>query len=71
MQNDQKNWYQQLSDRVNNLAEQFGLDEIQRDTFRAFVVKLAKDQYKVGSRAGAGWAFKKAKEDQFSTTPAG
>lgn len=69
MQNEQKNWYQHLSDRINNLSEQFGLDEIQQDTFRSFVVKLAKDQYKVGSRAGAGWAFKKAKEDQFANNP--
>ncbi|MDG1949380.1 MAG: hypothetical protein P8J32_00985 [bacterium] len=69
MQNDQKNWYQQLSDRINSLAEQFSLDEIQHDTFRTFVVKLAKDQYKVGSKAGAGWAFKKAKEGQVSPEP--
>jgi len=62
MPDTQKNWFQNLSDHIHQLAEQFDLDEMQTQTFRDFVVSIAREQYKTGSRSGAGWAFKKAKE---------
>ena len=62
MSDTQKNWFQNLSDNIHQLAEQFDLDELQTQTFRDFVVSIAREQYKTGSRSGAGWAFKKAKE---------
>ncbi len=62
MPDTQKNWFQNLSDHIHQLAEQFDLDELQTQTFRDFVVSIAREQYKIGSRSGAGWAFKQAKE---------
>jgi hypothetical protein len=67
MQDTQKNWFQKLSDHIHQLAEQFDLDEIQTQAFRDFVVSIAREQYKTGSRSGAGWAFKKAKEQVSSS----
>lgn len=62
------NWFQALQDKINSLSEQFGLDEVQRHTFRDFVVNIAREQFKVGSRSGAGWAFKKAREEKAAST---
>ena len=62
MSDTQKHWFQNLSDKIRQLAEQFELDEIQHHTFRDFVINIAREQYKTGSRSGAGWAIKKAKE---------
>ena len=62
MPDTQKNWFQNLSDNIRQLAEQFSLDESQTQMFQDFVFSIAKQQYKTGSRSGAGWAFKKAKE---------
>lgn len=58
------NWFQALQDKINMLAEQFGLDETQRNAFRNFVVTIAREQYKTGNRAGAGWAFAQARKNQ-------
>lgn len=67
MPNTQKNnWFQILLDKVNQLAEQFGLDEVQTHAFRDFVVTTAREQFKRGSKSGAGWAFQKAREGQAS-----
>ncbi|PJA45612.1 hypothetical protein CO174_02345 [Candidatus Uhrbacteria bacterium CG_4_9_14_3_um_filter_50_9] len=57
------NWFQALQDKINSLSEQFGLDEVQTHAFRDFVVTTAREQFKIGSRSGAGWAFKKAREE--------
>ena len=62
------NWYNTLYDKINALSEQFGLDEIQTHAFRDFVVTTAKEQYKSGSRSGAGWAFAQAKKRQEAGT---
>jgi hypothetical protein len=43
------------------LAESFGLNEVQTYAFRDFVSTTAREQFKAGSRSGAGWAFKKAR----------
>ncbi|TAL51054.1 hypothetical protein EPN81_01035 [Patescibacteria group bacterium] len=58
------NWFQTLLDKINQLAEQFELNDSQTNTFRDFVVTTARTQYQVGSKSGAGWAFKKAREEQ-------
>lgn len=50
---------------------QFNLNETQTHTFQDFVVTLAREQYKVGSRSGAGWAFKKVREEKPPAQPAG
>ncbi|MBI4437341.1 hypothetical protein HY631_00065 [Candidatus Uhrbacteria bacterium] len=50
-------------------AEQFELDEVETSAFRDFVVTTAREQFKVGSKSGAGWAFKKAREGQTSAVP--
>jgi hypothetical protein len=60
------NWYRNLLDRITNLSEQFALDESQTSTFREFVVTLAQDQYKRGTKSGAGWAFAQAKKGNMS-----
>ena len=57
------NWFQALQDKINSLSEQFGLDEVQTHAFRDFVVTTAREQFKIGSRSGAGCAFKKAREE--------
>jgi len=67
MQSQQNNWFQNLLDKINQLAEQFGLNDSQTNTFRDFVVTTARYQYKVGSKSGAGWAFKKAREEQMTS----
>ena len=65
MQNqDNNNWFRNLLDKVNQLAEQFGLDDSQTHTFRDFIVSTARDQFKVGSKSGAGWAFAQARKGQ-------
>jgi len=56
------NWFRALNDRVSDLAETFGLDDTQVNQFRDFAVQIAKEQYKVGSKSGASWAFKHARE---------
>lgn len=68
MQNQQKNWFQNLSDKINQLATQFGLDDTQTNAFRDFVVTIARSQYQIGTKSGAGWAFKKIREEH-GTTP--
>ena len=66
------NWYRDLVSRVNTLSETFGLDDIQTSDLRNFVTTLARDQFKTGSKSGAGWAFKQVKEGKTnsSQTPA-
>ncbi|NQV88937.1 MAG: hypothetical protein HQ488_01270 [Parcubacteria group bacterium] len=65
MSEEKKNtWFQALYDKINMLAEQFGLDEMQRHAFRDFVVTTAREQYKTGNRSGAGWAFAQARKGQ-------
>lgn len=64
------NWYQLLLDKINSLSEEFGLDDVQTNQFRNFVVRLAKEQYKIGNKYGASWAFKRAREETPRTAPA-
>ncbi len=55
-------WYQGLTDQVNTLAEEFGLDDGQSIRFRDFTFNLAREQYRTGNKSGASWAFKQARE---------
>ncbi|MBU0646513.1 hypothetical protein KJ611_03525 [Patescibacteria group bacterium] len=54
-----KKWYEELIQSINRLAEQFGLDDISTSHLRDFIVGVAREQYKVGNKSGARWAFKK------------
>ncbi len=56
-------WFDVLSDKVNSLAEEFGLSDNHTNRFKDFAVTLAKEQYKIGNKYGASWAFKKAREE--------
>jgi len=62
-------WFQVLSDHVNTLCEEFGLSDMQSIRFRDFTVTLAKEQYRVGIKSGASWAFKQAREGGSRRTP--
>ncbi len=55
-----KTWHQVILQDTNQLAEQFGLDEQSTNQLRSFVVTTAKNQYRVGNKSGAAWAFKQA-----------
>lgn len=67
MQNQTNNWFRILLDKINQLAEQFALDDVQTNAFRDFVVSIAREQYKVGSKSGARYVYKKAREEQLAT----
>lgn len=56
------NWYKELVTRANTLSETFGLDDLQTSDLRTFVTTLARDQFKVGSKSGASWAYKQIRE---------
>jgi hypothetical protein len=56
------NWYKTLLSRLNNMSEEFGLDDMQTVKFRDFAVALAKEQFKTGNKCGAAWAFQQARE---------
>lgn len=66
----QTNWYKLLLDKINCLCEEFGLDDSQTNQFKDFVVSLAKEQYKIGNKYGASWAFKRAREETPRSSPA-
>lgn len=57
-----KTWYKNLTDSINLLSEEFGLSDIQTNRFRDFAMTVAKEQYRVGNKSGAAWAFKQARE---------
>jgi hypothetical protein len=61
------NWSQILSDKVISLAEEFGLSDAHTNRFKDFAVTLAKEQYKIGNKYGASWAFKRAREEAGQT----
>ncbi len=62
------NWYKALLDQIHSLSEEFGLDDEQTNRFRDFSVTLAKEQYKLGNKYGASWAFKRAREEAAGVT---
>ncbi|MBI5794599.1 hypothetical protein HZA87_06005 [Candidatus Uhrbacteria bacterium] len=60
------NWFQTMLDKINMFAEQFELDEVETSAFRDFILTTAREQFKVGSKSGAGWAFKQVREGKMS-----
>ena len=69
MEQQKNNWFQNLSDKINSLSEQFALDELQTLTLRDFVISTAKTQYRIGNKSGAGWAFAQSRKG-FTQNPA-
>jgi hypothetical protein len=61
MENSTKSWYENLINECNNLAESFGLDDLHMSEMREFVTRIAKEQYKSGSKSGY-WFAKKGGE---------
>ena len=61
-QDKKNNWHTELTSRINSLSEQFELDEMQTSTLRDFITTLSKEQYRNGSKSGAGWAFEQARK---------
>ncbi len=71
-QNQTKTWYATLMADCNSLGEKFGLDDMMNGELRDFVVRIAKEQYKVGNKSGIRWLrMELAKQGQTSTQPAG
>ncbi len=62
-------WYQGLTDKVNTLAEEFGLDDGQSIRFRDFTFHLAREHYQTGNKSGIAWAFKQAREGKMRSSP--
>lgn len=56
------NWIHSINDRVNNLAEEFGLNDTQTNRFRDFTFEMAREQYKVGNKSGIAWIYKQIRE---------
>ena len=69
MQNQPSSWYKNLCDRVNEVAESFGLDDPQTNRFRDFIMQIARDQFKAGNKSGAGWAFQQARDKAAAGQP--
>ena len=57
-------WYENLISSINNLAEEFGLDDPQAQRFRDFMIGIARDQYKSGNRSGIRWAHEQIRTQQ-------
>lgn len=57
-----KPWFNQLRQKLTDLAEQFDLDPIQSEQFRETMFGLCKQEYMLGNKSGIAWAFKKAAE---------
>ncbi|MFH1253643.1 MAG: hypothetical protein V1664_04955 [Candidatus Uhrbacteria bacterium] len=51
-----QNWYHNLISECNTLAERFGLDDFHVDEMRQFVERVAREQFKSGSKSGYRWA---------------
>lgn len=64
-----KKWFEELISSINSLAERFGLDDLGTSELREFVIQTAREQYKVGNKSGARWAFKKM-ESETAASPA-
>lgn len=50
-----ESWYTRLLSAVTGMADQLELSEDKRESFRAFVMELAREQYRVGNKAGIRW----------------
>ena len=68
MENQKTNWFQKLTSDCNSLAERFGLDDIQTQEMRDYITEVAKEQYKIGNKSGARWAFGEAEKKRTGRT---
>ncbi len=55
MENTNAPWYATIVAECNTLAEKFGLDDLLGEELRDFVIRIARDQYKVGNKSGIAW----------------
>ncbi|MFA6132083.1 MAG: hypothetical protein WC702_03430 [Patescibacteria group bacterium] len=62
MENDKKNWFENLTSECNSMAERFGLDDFHMSELRQFVERVAREQFKSGSKSGYWWAKKGEKQ---------
>lgn len=51
-----QNWYSKITQECNGLAEKFGLDDFSVREMRDFVMQVARDQFKSGSKSGFRYA---------------
>jgi hypothetical protein len=51
-----QNWYANLMDTCNQMAERFGLSDEHLAEMRNFVYETARSQFKSGSKSGYRWA---------------
>jgi len=51
-----QNWYSNLISECNSMAERFGLDDFHLNEMREFVERIAREQFKSGSKSGYRWA---------------
>ncbi len=49
-------WHERVTAKMNQLAEEFGLDPMSTQRLRDTVLEIAKAQYKVGNSCGIRWA---------------
>jgi len=66
--NSTQNWYAELTNECNSLAERFGLDDFHVSEMRDFVTRVAKEQFKSGSKSGYRWA-KRGGDRKISPAP--
>lgn len=48
-------WYQNIVDKVREIVDRYGLPEDIAADVRAMTFEIARDQYKVGNKAGIAW----------------
>lgn len=53
------NWYNSLRDRVQDIARRYELPEDITAEVQSLMFEIAREQFKMGSKSGAAWAFKK------------
>ncbi len=55
MENTNAKWYVTIIAECNKLAEKFGLDDLLCQEMRDFVIRVAREQYKIGNNSGIAW----------------
>lgn len=58
------NWFNDLLNQIESLSDDLDLDDFGRGKLRDFVIEHMKEQYSLGSKSGAAWAFN-AQHNQF------
>jgi hypothetical protein len=53
-----KPWFEIITSKMNQLAEEFGLDPISSERLRETVMEIARTQYKSGNNSGISWAYR-------------